>query len=166
MPTHNSLLYYLLPLPHFGVRLRRQPGNSESTGRISATSVPFEIYGPCGAEAMRLLSAMFIMALLLEKWFLSIKGENPWKDVHSVVCHFVFPTTLASVDEWNILGLIPFVNVIFPIFYSAHKKCRKRGIVIYHPKALDAYSSCLSRRHDRFNVSSPNDFLVPHSWAI
>lgn len=66
------------------------------------------------------------------KWFLSVKGENPWEDVHSVACYFVVPASFASVDEWNILGLIPFVNVIFPISCAMRKKCRKRGIVIYH----------------------------------
>lgn len=75
MPTHNSLLYCLLPLSHFGVGLRRQPGNSESTADVSVGSVPFEIYGPCGAEAMRLLSAVFIMALLLRNGFYLLRAK-------------------------------------------------------------------------------------------
>ncbi|MRN45436.1 hypothetical protein GJU94_13835 [Brucella sp. 10RB9214] len=132
MPTHNSLLHICF---RRGIRFLVSggfSGHAESTADVSVGSVPFEIYGPCGVEAMRLLSAVFIMALLLEKWFLSIKGENPWEDVHSVACHFVIPTSIASVDDWTIWGLIPFVNVIFPILSDGHKKCRKRGIVIYH----------------------------------
>lgn len=79
---------------------------------------------------------------------------------------FCGPGIFASVDGVRIGGLIPFVNVIFPIFYSSHKKCRNRGIVIYHPGALEAYAPSLSRRHDRFNVRSPNDFLISHGRSV
>ena len=44
--------------------LHKSIGHAESTGRVSATSVPDEFYG--GMKAMRLLAAIFVIALLLD----------------------------------------------------------------------------------------------------
>jgi hypothetical protein len=78
--------FYLLPLSHFGVGLRRQPGNSKSASRVSAASVPCEFYGGTSTRAGSLLAAEFVICSLLYfncalARLLSIECRYPWEDI-------------------------------------------------------------------------------------